>query len=72
MKLIDFSKMIPCKGINFIDQYVLHADRVDAATVDAIPVEWIEQKIKTVCDNFEAEMFGKWLIKQWREENEID
>lgn len=36
---------------------------------NAIPIEWIEKQIKTVCDNIEAETFGKWLIKEWEKEN---
>lgn len=34
----------------------------------AIPVEWIENKLKC-CDNINAEIFVKSLIRDWRKEN---
>lgn len=46
--------------------YEFASDIIDKEpTVEAIPIEWIEKQIKTVCDNIEAETFGKWLIKEW-------
>lgn len=37
-------------------------------TVEAITVEWIEKKLKC-CDNINAEIFVKSLIRDWRKEN---
>ena len=40
----------------------------NAPTVEAITVEWIENKLKC-CDNINAEIFVKSLIRNWRKEN---
>lgn len=40
----------------------------NAPTVKAIPVEWIEKKLYC-CDNINAEIFVKALIREW-ENNE--
>lgn len=36
--------------------------------VKVIPIEWIENKLKC-CDNINAEIFVKALIRDWEEEN---
>lgn len=36
-------------------------------TVEAIPIEWIENKLKC-CDNINAEIFVKALIRDWEKE----
>ena len=41
----------------------------DITTVEAIPVEWIEKKLNC-CDNINAEIFVKALIREWEKENE--
>lgn len=35
---------------------------------EVIPVEWIEKKLNC-CDNINAEIFVKSLIRDWRKEN---
>ena len=43
---------------------------INAPTVNAIPIEWIEKKLKC-CDNINAEIFVKALIRDWRKENDF-
>lgn len=40
----------------------------NAPTVKAIPIEQIEKKLKC-CDNINAEIFVKALIRDWEKEN---
>lgn len=40
------------------------------AEVRAIPIEWIENKLKC-CDNINAEIFVKALIRDWEKENDF-
>ena len=47
-------------------QFMYEIER--APTVEAITVEWIEKKLNC-CDNINAEIFVKALIRDWRKEN---
>lgn len=37
---------------------------------DFVPIEWIEKKLNC-CDNINAEIFVKALIRDWEEENDF-
>lgn len=67
MKLIELSKMAKHMGVNFEECYTIYEKDVPKATVEAIPVEWLEKNAITQLD------FGlgiRMLIKKWRDENE--
>ena len=48
------------------NQFMYEIER--APTVEAIPIEFIRNKLKC-CDNINAEIFVKSLIRDWRKEN---
>lgn len=70
MKLVDLDEI---EYFTLVDKLGVPRYKIEIGDglpiVKAIPIEWIEQQIKTVCDNIEAETFGKWLIKEWEKEN---
>ena len=52
-------------------EVVVFAKEIDKApTVKAIPIERIEKKLNC-CDNINAEIFVKALIRDWEEENDF-
>ena len=49
--------------------YVAVLDAIEfEPEVKAIPIKWIEKKLNC-CDNINAEIFVKALIRDWEEEN---
>lgn len=56
-KLFGFSDEKIC---HWVDEYDINAQ----PTIKAIPVEWIEKKLYC-CDNINAEIFVKALIREW-------
>lgn len=53
-------------------EVVVFAKEIDKApTVQAITIEWIEKKLNC-CDNINADIFVKALIRDWEKENEAD
>ena len=77
MRLIDADEIIKeTWGVVIKDMFHMHEtvevvstiDIEKAPTVKAIPIEWIENKLKC-CDNINAEIFVKSLIREWRKEN---
>lgn len=76
MDLIDRSKLEAfctiCKSQDYIDGIKDTLEYIDnLPKVDAIPIEWIEQYVKSKTALLgDSELWMKWMIDDWEKEQE--
>ena len=59
---------IRCRACQWDDAITSVYDYADYHTVEAIPIEWIEEYIRT--HPASTDIYFKWMIDEWKEEQE--
>lgn len=76
MNLIDRNKLeafcATCKSQDYMDGVKDTLEYIDnLPTVDAVPIEWIEQYVKSKTALIgDSELWMKWMIDDWQKEQE--